>query len=68
MFHVLTDLDGWKVEEDSGPLHRQTFVRQSEAIDHARGLAARCEAARLIVHGRTGRVVKEWDIPEEDAP
>ncbi|HCF61740.1 MAG TPA: hypothetical protein DFS52_27555 [Myxococcales bacterium] len=56
--------EGWKVKTEGADRAAKVFERQSDAIDHARGMA-QARRSELFVQGRDGRI-RERDSHGQD--
>lgn len=53
--HVVPTNGGWAVRKAGSARSTKTFKSQSDAIDHARGIA-RNQGTELYIHGRDGKI------------
>jgi hypothetical protein len=63
--HVSQVGENWEVESDSGTLGQAET--QPEAVELAAELAAEAGAEKIEIHTSDGQVVKEIDVPPEQA-
>lgn len=53
--HVVPHPGGWAVKGEGNSRATKVYDRQSDAIDHARGISQK-EHSELLVHGRDGQI------------
>jgi len=67
-YHVLHRAGHWRVEREGAERPSLTAPMQREAIEKGRRLALRNRPSQLIVHGRDGRVRKEYTYDSDPYP
>lgn len=68
VYHIVPNADeGWQVEREGAERATSNHPTKEEAIEKAKALLENDELGQIKVHGKDGKIQREWTYGEDPA-
>ena len=64
-FHVIPDVNSWKVKNESDPSYDALVDDKDRAVEMAKELAKAAPLGQVIIHNRDGKIAEEYTYGDD---